>query len=347
MASTSGEKRPRANSSVGSGPRLYKFKRTATSASTVATGPRLFEFKTAVTPAKLLHDADDADRDSDCTLDDVAFTSNYNDADGDGDSTVEDVAFTSKYNDADSDSDCTEDDVSVTSKYVLIEDEDEDEDEYEDKDENGLTLKGFQAVLEEAAEEGSEHEETFADQSDDELTEDEFSTEQLNPKLVTYVSNPANIERFWSRIRAIIMRLIALAKSIPHEDFLDKDKRGVKLPALSRQWWAFLNIVSVDHLLQVFKLAVPQRVQTVLGQEIYSPGDLLNLCSNWKDPSWGVYLDVLTKQNQSPSSWYRAVYTLVAPALQAEVKASGGALVPTSAGSRSSHFLGFTTKSSK
>lgn len=65
-----------------------------------------------------------------------------------------------------------------------------------------------------------------------------------------------------------------------------------------------MNIVSVDYLLQVFKLAVPKRVQTVLGQETYSPGDLVDLCSDWKDPSWGVYLDVLTRTEQSPGFWY-------------------------------------------
>lgn len=67
-------------------------------------------------------------------------------------------------------------------------------------------------------------------------------------------------------------------------------------------WWYFITRVSVDYLMQIYLEAVPLHVQTILGQRNFHLNDLLRLRGNWKDCSWGVYLNILTKPGQD---WYR------------------------------------------
>lgn len=136
----------------------------------------------------------------------------------------------------------------------------------------------------------------------DEVAEDELPVPTLDVELGKVVIDEANVERFWARIRHIIMALQTLARSIPESDSWGTGSGSARRP-ITRMWWVFLCKADMTHLLEIYKAAVPKHVQTVLGQSSFGLTDLLSLVGNWQDLSWGVYLDILTKTTLA--EWFR------------------------------------------
>lgn len=164
-------------------------------------------------------------------------------------------------------------------------------------------INGEMDVSEEDADDAEEPAED-SDVEEEEGEQDESSFEQLDAELFNIPIDNADVERFWVRIRQIIMALQALAMGLPAGRFFFRGPgtRPSEPTPISGQWWSFLCKVDVDYLMQMYRDAVPPHVQTVLGQQEFGLIDLLRLVGNWRDPSWGVYMDILTNLIKD---WYQ------------------------------------------
>ncbi|KAL8920348.1 MAG: hypothetical protein Q9208_006319 [Pyrenodesmia sp. 3 TL-2023] len=161
---------------------------------------------------------------------------------------------------------------------LVIDDEDE-------EDEEGDEEEGLEDVLPE---------------------EDETSTEflQVDPVVV----DQANVERFLTSLRDMIIALIGLVKALDSNSFFGAARsvgEAAGLLPVTRVWWQFLIKVDPDYLMELYSGAIPIEVQSVLGQVAFNVNDLLRLVGNGRDPSWGVYLNILTKNGQSALEWFR------------------------------------------
>ncbi|KAL8752844.1 MAG: hypothetical protein Q9184_005604 [Pyrenodesmia sp. 2 TL-2023] len=142
---------------------------------------------------------------------------------------------------------------------------------------------------------------------DDVLSEeDENATKflQVDPVVV----DQANVERFLTSLRNMIINLIGLVKALDRNSFFGA-ARSVSEAAgflpVTRVWWVFLTKVDPEYLMDLYSNAIPNEVQSVLGQAAFKVNDLLRLVGDWRDPSWGVYLNILTKNGLSASAWFR------------------------------------------
>ncbi|KAL8751072.1 MAG: hypothetical protein Q9199_006669, partial [Rusavskia elegans] len=180
----------------------------------------------------------------------------------------------------------TDDSDDYSSGDLLFGDEDED-----DEDEGILEDELLEP---EEGEDQDGWEDVLSDEEDDEVIQDESTPDELQAKLDNIVVVEANVHRFWSRMEDSIMTLKALVMSLPLFN-------GI----VSTQFSLYLNNASVEYLLEVYQLAVPLYVQIILGQETFGPEDLLLLVANWRDPSPGIYLDILTKAHRPTNEWYR------------------------------------------
>ncbi|KAL9032181.1 MAG: hypothetical protein Q9180_006646, partial [Flavoplaca navasiana] len=149
-------------------------------------------------------------------------------------------------------------------------------------------------LLEPEDDEHQDENSLFDGEEDGEVVQDESTLDQLQAKLDNIVIVEANVLRFWSRMEDSIMTLKALVMSLlPFNDIV------------SINFYSFLNNASVEYLVETYRKAIPLYVQTILGQEVFGPEDLLLLVANWRDPSAGIYLDILTKSLRPLSEWYR------------------------------------------
>lgn len=74
---------------------------------------------------------------------------------------------------------------------------------------------------------------------------------------------------------------------------------------VTRVWWQLLIKVDPEYLMELYSNAISIEVQSVLGQVAFNVNDLLRLVGDWRDPSWGVYLDILIKDGLTASEWFR------------------------------------------
>jgi len=168
--------------------------------------------------------------------------------------------------------------------------EDLEEEELAPEEIQALAIKGELVDFEEDSDDGDS--ESTWDEWDNELAEDESSPQPLEVD-ANEVLDEANIQRFWARIRYIIVTLQNLARSISGDVFWNRQEVSDRQP-ITRGWWIFLCKVDLEYLVELYLSAIPQHVQSILGQEVFTHTDLLKLVGNWMDPSWGVYLDVLS-----------------------------------------------------
>lgn len=177
-----------------------------------------------------------------------------------------------------------------------------------EEDNEELSPEAAQAAIlagELVEDEEDDGDDEWEDDPSDELDneQDESSAKQLQVEIDGIVIDPDNIERFWARIRLILMTLLGLVKSLSGSSMF-APATGRNLPVL-RKWYSFLSKVDIEYLLQIYFEAVPLQVQTVLGQKTFGVADLLRLVGDWKDPSWGVYLEILTKATRPITEWFR------------------------------------------
>ncbi|KAL5354508.1 hypothetical protein ACLOAV_000597 [Pseudogymnoascus australis] len=169
---------------------------------------------------------------------------------------------------------------------------DEDEDEYQ-----GM-LRGTQDDIIEGPDD-----ESLGDASAD-------SSEDLGAiysELDTYKSFPgalvqvpyveADVQRFWARFDNIFQGLKGFACGIKY----DKTQEKPTYP-LSFSFWSILRNIPTEEFMVVYKAAIPQKVQLVLGREVLTPEEILLLDKDWlHHKNGGVYVDLAyTKSRPNP-----------------------------------------------
>ncbi|KFY93430.1 hypothetical protein V498_04444 [Pseudogymnoascus sp. VKM F-4517 (FW-2822)] len=171
---------------------------------------------------------------------------------------------------------------------------DEDEDEYQ-----GM-LRGAQDDIIEGPDD-----ESLGDASAD-------SSEDLGAiysELDTYKSFPgalvqvpyveADVQRFWARFNNIFQGLKEFACGIKY----DKTQEKPTYP-LSFSFWSILRNIPTEEFMVVYKAAIPQKVQLVLGREVQTPEEILLLDKDWlHHKNGGVYVDLAYTKSR-PSSEY-------------------------------------------
>ncbi|KAL9113328.1 MAG: hypothetical protein Q9187_007635 [Circinaria calcarea] len=200
-----------------------------------------------------------------------------------------------------SDGDVTDSDVAPRpprkrGRVVVEEDTDEDtvdskpfkeEEAVEPFDKKEAITKGYAVVWDSDSE--LEDEEDDDDASDG----DEFLDEEVEGDGdEDLISADSKVAFFEATLRYILLTMITMAKSLVYSDFCNGDERPILI-----SWWSFLSNVDIEFLMEVYRGAIPRRVQLVLGNPVIKTADLLGLevKDGWKISSWGVYVDVLTK----------------------------------------------------
>ncbi|KAG6997804.1 hypothetical protein G7Y79_00037g073220 [Physcia stellaris] len=186
-------------------------------------------------------------------------------------------------------------------------DDDDDDDSFSDEEGAELTPEEFKAAVlsGEIAEDEEDIEEDIEEWED--VDEDDEAEAEYTAPLMTassgFTADPDNVRRFWERIMYIIVTIKRLVMNeLSSKDFFPSRRNGVPITAF---WYIFLCKVEVNFLLNMYRdgNVVPIQVQHVLGQKHFDFTDLLQLVGDWRDASWGVYLNILTKITDP--DWYR------------------------------------------
>ena len=180
------------------------------------------------------------------------------------------------------------------------EDDDMDEDEDSEDDFEEDFFEDFEEEDEDAdSEEEDVHWENGSSHNTDEDGNDDLPTAGFGREQHPFTIDQTNVVRFWFRVRYMIETLLRLVKG------LNAIIPGGKERPICRDFFGFLNRADVEHLIELFRSAVPVEVQSVLGQTSFEVNDLLALTGDWREMSPGVYLDILTRSDRSPEDWHR------------------------------------------
>ena len=93
---------------------------------------------------------------------------------------------------------------------------------------------------------------------------------------------------FGKRLQAILVQMLTWIQAIAVDEF--RGPASAELPVVFT-FWSFLRCATVETLMNLYLMAIPRRVQQILGR---SKIDLANLLvvthpTSWQTSDWGVF----------------------------------------------------------